>query len=182
MSVSGIWGGTCFTKSICAPKVCWISIDAPGPLWTLQAQKTPDLLGFQAFLGLPWKYFWWSMSNRTRPTFSPEFRLEAAQLVVNQGRSIRDAAEAMGVGKSTMDKWVRQLRAERNGISPQATPMTPDQLRIRELEKRLRRVEEEKEILKKATESSIGQRNSLSLVGKGDCYGRDGKAGHKFGK
>jgi len=76
--------------------------------------------------------------------------MEAAQLVVNQGRSIRDAAEAMGVGKSTMDKWVRQLRAERNGISPQATPMTPDQLKIRELEKRLRRVEEEKEILKKA--------------------------------
>lgn len=89
------------------------------------------------------------MSNRTRPTFSPEFRLEAAQLVVNQGRSIRDAAEAMGVGKSTMDKWVRQLRAERNGISPQATPMTPE-LGIRELEKRLRRVEEEKEILIKA--------------------------------
>jgi transposase len=92
------------------------------------------------------------MSNRTRPTFSPGFRLEAAQLVVNQGRSIRDAAEAMGVGKSTMDKWVRQLRADRNGISPQATPMTPDQLRIRELEKRLRRVEEEKEILKKAAD------------------------------
>jgi transposase-like protein len=35
------------------------------------------------------------MKNHTRPTFSPEFRLEAAQLVVNQGRSIRDAAEAM---------------------------------------------------------------------------------------
>jgi len=91
------------------------------------------------------------MSKRTRPTFSPEFRLEAAQLVVDQGRSIREAAEAMGVGKSSMDKWVRQLRNERNGISPQATPMTPDQKRIRELEKKLRRVEEEKEILKKAT-------------------------------
>jgi transposase len=91
------------------------------------------------------------MNKRTRPTFSPEFRLEAAQLVVDQGRSIREAAEAMGVGKSSMDKWVRQLRNERNGISPQATPMTPDQKRIRELEKKLRRVEEEKEILKKAT-------------------------------
>lgn len=56
----------------------------------------------------------------------------------------------MGVGKSTMDKWVRQLRAERNGVSPQATPITPDQIRIRELEKN-RRVEEEKEILEKAT-------------------------------
>ena len=76
--------------------------------------------------------------------------MEAAQLVVDQGRSILEAADAMGVGKSTMDKWVRQLRAERNGVSPQATPITPDQIRIRELEKN-RRVEEEKEILEKAT-------------------------------
>ncbi|POP51826.1 IS3 family transposase, partial [Zhongshania marina] len=107
------------------------------------------------------------MSNRTRPTFSPEFRLEAAQLVVNQGRSIRDAAEAMGVGKSTMDKWVRQLRAERNGISPQATPMTPDQLRIRELEKRLRRVEEEKENLKKGYRSlDVRLPEQFSLIEK----------------
>jgi transposase len=56
----------------------------------------------------------------------------------------------MSVGNSTMDKWVRQLRTERNGISPQATPITPDQLGICELEKLLRRVEEEKETLKKA--------------------------------
>lgn len=48
------------------------------------------------------------MKRRTRPTFSPEFRLEAAQLMVDQGRTISDAAEAMGVGKSAMDKWVRQ--------------------------------------------------------------------------
>jgi len=91
------------------------------------------------------------MKKRTRPTFSPEFRLEAAQLVVDQGRTIRDAAEAMGVGHSTMTKWVGQLRGELSGNTPKATPMTPDQRRIRELEKQLRRVEEEKEILKKAT-------------------------------
>ena len=91
------------------------------------------------------------MSKRTRPNFTPEFRLEAAQLVVDQNYTMRDAAEAMGIGKSTMDKWVRQLRAERGGQSPQASPMTPDQIKIRELEKRIRRIEEEKEILKKAT-------------------------------
>ena len=91
------------------------------------------------------------MNKRTRPTFSPEFRLESAQLVVDQNYTVRDAADAMGVGKSTMDKWVRQLRAERDGKSPQATPMTPDQQRIRELEKKLRRIEEENQILKKAT-------------------------------
>jgi len=91
------------------------------------------------------------MSKRTKPTFTPEFRLEAAQLVVDQGRYIREAADAMGVGKSTMDKWVRQLREERQGGSPKATPMTPDQRRIRELERQLKRAEEEKAILKKAT-------------------------------
>ena len=91
------------------------------------------------------------MSKRIRASFSPEFRLEAAQLVVDQGRTVKEAAEAMGVGHSTMTNWVGQLRGERNGKTPSATPMTPDQRRIRELEKQLRRVEEEKEILKKAT-------------------------------
>lgn len=91
------------------------------------------------------------MKKNTRATFSPEFRLEAAQLVVDQGRTIRDAAEAMGVGHSTMDKWVRQLRQEREGKSPKATPMTPEQIRIRELEKENKRIKEDNDILKKAT-------------------------------
>ena len=50
-----------------------------------------------------------------------------------------------------MDKWVRQLKDERRGASPKAAPMTEDQRRIRELERQLRLVEEEKDILKKAT-------------------------------
>lgn len=91
------------------------------------------------------------MKRRPKRNFSPEFRLEAAQLVVDQNYKIREAAEAMNVGISTMDKWVRQLRMERGGESPKATPMTPDQLRIRQLEKRIREVEMEKDILKKAT-------------------------------
>ena len=88
------------------------------------------------------------MNKKTRPTFSPEFRLECAQLVLNQGHSVAKAAQAMNVGKSTMDKWVRQLRKAHAGVTPKSTPMTPDQLRIRELEKRLKQVELEKEILK----------------------------------
>jgi len=63
---------------------------------------------------------------------------------------------------------VKQLRSERNGgitapgimISPSAVPLTPDQQRIRQLEERIHRLERDKEILKKATVDSIGQRNS----------------------
>jgi len=91
------------------------------------------------------------MNQVRKPHFKPEFRLEVAQLVVDKGYSVREAAEAMNVGKSTVDKWARQLKLERDGVSPAATPLTEDKLKIRELEKRIRRIEEEKEILKKAT-------------------------------
>ena len=43
------------------------------------------------------------MTKKIRPNFTPEFRLESAQLVLDQGYSIKEAAEAMNVGKS---KWI----------------------------------------------------------------------------
>ncbi|OBT09363.1 transposase [Vibrio sp. UCD-FRSSP16_10] len=91
------------------------------------------------------------MTKRTRRTFSPEFKLEAAQLVVDQGYSVDEAAKAMNISKSAMDKWVRQLKQERKGITPKASPLTPEQIEIRELKKRIAELEEHNEIIKKAT-------------------------------
>jgi len=91
------------------------------------------------------------MSKRTRPTYSPEFRLEVAQEVVDRGRSIRDVAESLGLGKSSVDKWARQLKQERNGLLSSATPLTPDQLKIRELERKIKLLEGDNDILKKAS-------------------------------
>jgi transposase len=91
------------------------------------------------------------MTKHTRPTYSAEFKLEAAQLVVDDSYSVREAAEAMNVSKSAMDKWVRQLKKERNGISDQPSALSADKIKIIELEKRIKRIELEKEILKKAT-------------------------------
>ena len=78
------------------------------------------------------------MTKRTRRIFSAEFKLEAAQLVLDQNYSVVEAAKVMNVGKSTMDKWVRQLKEERQGKLPKASPMTPEQIKIRELEKKKR--------------------------------------------
>ncbi|RGP90425.1 transposase [Vibrio cholerae] len=77
--------------------------------------------------------------------------LFAVSLVIDQNYSVTEAAQAMNVGKSTMDKWVRQLKQERQGKAPKASPMTPEQIEIRELKKKLARLEEHNEILKKAT-------------------------------
>ena len=91
------------------------------------------------------------MTSTTRRRFSQDFKLEAAQLVVNQGYSVNEAASAMNVGKSTMDKWVRQLKNEGQGIADQPKALTLEQRKIKELEKQIKRIELEKEILKKAT-------------------------------
>lgn len=91
------------------------------------------------------------MTTRARRTFTQDFKLEAAQLVQDQDYSIQEAATAMNVGKTTMERWVRQLKNERNGIADQPNALTPDQRKIKALEKRIRRIELEKEILKKAT-------------------------------
>ena len=91
------------------------------------------------------------MTKHTRATYSPEFKLEVAQQVVDMGRPIRDVAESLSLGKSTVDKWARQLRNERNGQLSSATPLTPDQLKIRELERKIKDLEIDNTILKKAS-------------------------------
>ena len=91
------------------------------------------------------------MTKKSRKNFSPEVRLETAQLVLDHGYTHEEAAKAMNVGYSTIGKWVKQLKEERQGKAPKATPMTREQLKIRELEKKIERIELEKEILKKAT-------------------------------
>ncbi|WP_252400088.1 transposase, partial [Escherichia coli] len=92
--------------------------------------------------------------------FSAEFKRESAQLIVDQKYTVADAAKAMDVGLSTMTRWVKQLRDERQGKTPNASPITPEQIEKRTLRKKLQRIEMENEILTKATVASLGQRNS----------------------
>ncbi len=92
--------------------------------------------------------------------FSAEFKRESAQLVVDLKYTVADAAKAMDVGLSTMTRWVKQLRDERQGKTPKASPITPEQIEIRKLRKKLQRIEMENEILKKATVDSICQCNT----------------------
>ena len=50
-----------------------------------------------------------------RRNFSPEFKRESAQLVVDQNYTVSDAAKAMDVGLSTIPECFKQLRDERQG-------------------------------------------------------------------
>lgn len=89
--------------------------------------------------------------------FTPEFKRECAELILDHGYTTQQACKATDVGSTALRRWVRQLLAERSGgitapglIVSSATPLTPEQQRIRELEERILRLERDKEILKKA--------------------------------
>lgn len=83
---------------------------------------------------------------------TPEFKMESACLVLDQGYSIREACAAVGVGESAMRRWVGQLELERQGVSPKGSKaLTPEQQKIQELEAKIRRLSRENDILKKAT-------------------------------
>ncbi|MCA0901926.1 transposase [Microbulbifer agarilyticus] len=84
-------------------------------------------------------------------SFSPEFKLDAAHLVVDQGYPISEAARSLDVGTTVIRRWGKQLESERSGETPANKAITPEQQRVQELEARINRLDREKEILKKAT-------------------------------
>ena len=84
-------------------------------------------------------------------TYSQEFKLEVAMQVVDYGRSVIDVAQAMGLGKSTVARWVSHLRKERQGLTTGALPITAEQHEIRQLKLKIKRLEEDNSILKKAS-------------------------------
>jgi transposase len=89
--------------------------------------------------------------TKQRRSFSPEFKQEAASLVLDQNYTFTETARSLGVAESSIRAWVKQLAQEREGITPKGKALTPDQRRIQELEARCKRLEQEKSILKKAT-------------------------------
>jgi transposase len=91
------------------------------------------------------------MTKQTRLGFIPKFKVESAQPVLDQGYSVRKVAEAMGVGVSILDKWVRKLKIERGGELTIGRSITDDQRDIAALNKQVKRLEIEKEILKKTS-------------------------------
>jgi len=86
--------------------------------------------------------------SRTRTKFSPEFREEAAKLVVEQSRTIAEVAREHGLGETTLGNWVKKYRAEHADDEPELE--LTERARLRELERRNRELEIENAFLKKA--------------------------------
>ena len=85
---------------------------------------------------------------KSKPPYPEQFRREALVLV-RQGRSIPDVAESLGITAQSLRNWKRQDERDRGARDDGLASVEREELR--ELRKRVKRVEQERDILKRAT-------------------------------
>jgi len=83
------------------------------------------------------------MSNNR---YTEEFRVEAVRQVVERGHSVAEVASRLGVTAHSLYTWKKKYGPD----SAKHNALAAEQADIRQLKKELKRVTEERDILKKA--------------------------------
>lgn len=87
-----------------------------------------------------------------RKQFTPEFKVEIAKLMVDENHTLQQACEASGAGITAVKRWKQQYLSELAGKPlAQMQAITPEQREIQRLNQRIKQLETEREILKKAS-------------------------------
>ncbi len=88
----------------------------------------------------------------TRRHYTAEFKLEVVNMVIDQGAAISKLSTDLSISDNLIRRWVKQYQLEQSGSVFQGTiPLTPDQQRIRELERENQALKSDVELLKKAS-------------------------------
>jgi transposase len=90
------------------------------------------------------------VAKRSRKSYSREFKLEAVRLITEKGYSIAEASRNLGVEYSVLRRWKKQLATDAENAFPGKGRQKPADEQLKQLEKELERVKEERDILKKA--------------------------------
>ncbi len=89
-------------------------------------------------------------SRGIRKQYSREFKMESVGLVLRGNKPATEIAEDLGVGVSLLYRWKREWLADNENPFPGTGHLQdPEDERVRALERELRSVKEERDILKK---------------------------------
>jgi len=86
-----------------------------------------------------------------RKKYSKEFKLDAISLIRDQNISAAEASRNLGISAQMLGRWIREAENEDGQAFRGNGKLTPDQEEIRKLKAQVKRLEMEREILKKAT-------------------------------
>jgi transposase len=85
---------------------------------------------------------------KNRRLYTPEYKDEAAKMVVELSRPVASVARELGLNEQSLRNWVNAYRKAHADEEP---PLTlPERARLRELEKENRELRLEKEFMGKA--------------------------------
>ena len=85
---------------------------------------------------------------RNRRKFSPQFKAEAVQFVIETGRPVAEIARELEINEGTLGNWVNEWKKNNPEPDKALTPM--ERARVAEMEAEMRRLRMENEFLKKA--------------------------------
>lgn len=83
-----------------------------------------------------------------RKKYTPEYKAEAVDLVVNSGRPVAEIARDLGIHEATLGNWVNL--AKKDGTVNEKPVTADERARLRELEDENRKLRMERDFLKKA--------------------------------
>jgi transposase len=86
--------------------------------------------------------------SKNRRSFTPEYKDEAAKMVVELSRPVASIARELGLNEQTLRNWVNSYRQRHADEDPPLE--VSERARLRELEKEVRELRLEKEFLGKA--------------------------------
>lgn len=89
--------------------------------------------------------------TKIRRTFDATFKLQVVQMIREQGLSVAQVCRDQNLVDSAVRRWLAQYDAEQTGQRGIGKPLTPEQQRIRELERECQRLREDVSLLKKAS-------------------------------
>ena len=91
------------------------------------------------------------MEYTQRKKYTKEFKLDAVSLVNDQGYSHIEAARSLGINVNMLGRWVKEFNQDDGQVFRGNGKLTAEQEEIRTLKAQVKRLEMEKDILKKAT-------------------------------
>jgi len=88
--------------------------------------------------------------TKTRRTYTDEFKREAVRLLETSGKNARQLERELGIGKTCLSRWKRELEEKGEQVFPGQGRIPPEQEQIQELEQQVDILRQERDILKKA--------------------------------
>ena len=89
--------------------------------------------------------------KRERRTFDAAFKLQVVKMIHEQGLTVAEVCQELKLGETAVRRWLKQVQAEQAGQPGIGKPLTPEQLRIRQLEQENRQLRSDNELLKKVS-------------------------------